>query len=133
MSFFYLFIPTWVFTILVYTFLAARYGAKDAYPKEEEQEKIRNQNIAIYQEQKGKMEKKHIKDTSIFSRILKVISVTALVITLILAGIVLFDSADENIYIANRAQFYQYAFICTILYFITAYWAFQRAKQKQKI
>ncbi|RTE52295.1 hypothetical protein EHW67_19135 [Arenibacter aquaticus] len=133
MSFFYLFIPTWAFTILVYTFLAARYGAKDAYPQEEEEEKIRNQNIAKYQEQKGKMEKKHIKDTSIFSRILKLISVTALVITLILGGIVLFDSADENIYIANRAQFYQYAFICTILYFITAYWAFQRAKQKQKI
>lgn len=133
MSFFYLFIPTWVFTILVYTFLAARYGAKEAYPKEQEQEKIRNEEIAKYQEQKGKMEKKHIKDISIFSRILKIISITALVITLILAGIVLFDSADENIYIANRAQFYQYAFICTILYFITAYWAFQRAKQKQKI
>ncbi|MDO1499589.1 hypothetical protein Q2T40_05330 [Winogradskyella maritima] len=27
-SFFYLFIPTWIFTILVYTFLAGRFGAK---------------------------------------------------------------------------------------------------------
>ncbi|MCK0147194.1 hypothetical protein MWU78_16165 [Arenibacter sp. F26102] len=132
MSFFYLFIPTWVFTILVYTFLAARYGAKKSYPEAEQQEKMRNEKIANFQEEKGKLEKKHIKDTSIFSGILKIISIIALIITMILACIVLFGSADENIYIANRAQFYQYAFICTILYFVTAYWAFQRLKQLQK-
>jgi len=132
MSFFYLFIPTWVFTILVYTFLAARYGAKKAYPEAEKQEKIRNENIAKFQEQKGKQEKPHIKDTSIFTKILKVIAIIALVTTLILACIVLFGSADESTYIANRAQFYRYAFICTILYFVTAYWAFQRLKQTQK-
>ena len=132
MSFFYLFIPTWVFTILVYTFLASRYGAKKAYPEEEKQEKIRNEKIANFQEEKGKLEKKHIKDTSIFSAILKIISIITLIITLILASIVLFGSSDESVYIVNREQFYQYAFICTILYFVTAYWAFQRLKQKQK-
>ncbi len=132
MSFFYLFIPTWVFTMLVYTILAARYGAKKSYPEAEQQEKMRNENIANYQEEKGKLEKKHIKDTSIFSGILKILSIIALIITMILACIVLFGSSDENIYIANRAQFYQYAFICTILYFVTAYWAFQRLKQLQK-
>ncbi|MCM4172772.1 hypothetical protein DHD32_14870 [Arenibacter sp. TNZ] len=132
MSFFYLFIPTWVFTILVYTFLAARYGAKKGYPEAEKQEKIRNENIAQFQQQKGKLEKEHIKDTSIFSRILKIVSIIALIITLTLACIVLFGSSDEAIYVENRAQFYQYAFICTILYFVTAYWAFQRLKQRQK-
>ena len=129
-SFFYLFIPTWVFTILVYTFLAARYGANKKYPEAEKQEKIRNENIAKFQEQKSKLENKFVKDNSIFSRVLKTIAIIALIITLALACIVLFGSADENMYVANREQFYQYAFICTILYFVVAYWALKRGKQK---
>jgi purine-cytosine permease-like protein len=32
MSFYYLFIPTWFFTILIYILLAGRYGAKQKYP-----------------------------------------------------------------------------------------------------
>ena len=58
MSFFYLFIPTWIFTILIYTFLAGRYGAKRKYPEAEQQEKVRNENIAKFQEQKAKLEKR---------------------------------------------------------------------------
>ena len=129
-SFFYLFIPTWVFTILVYTLLAGRYGAKKKYPEAEKQEKIRNENIAKFQEQKSKLENKFVKDNSIFTRVLKTIAIITLVITLALACIVLFGSADENMYVANREQFYQYAFICTILYFVVAYWALKRGKQK---
>ncbi len=131
-SFFYLFIPTWIFTILVYTFLAARYGAKKEYPEAEKEEKIRNENIEKFQAEKAKLENKHIKDNSIFSRILKTIAILALIITLILAGIVLFGSSDENMYVANREIFYRYAFICTIFYFVADYWALQRGKQKQQ-
>ncbi|MCJ8163278.1 hypothetical protein MKJ04_00380 [Pontibacter sp. E15-1] len=131
MSFFYLFIPTWVFTILVYTFLAARYGAKKEYPIAEEQESMRNENIARFQEQKAKLEDKHIKDHSLFSRVLKSISIMALIIILVLASIVLFGSSDENMYLQNREQFYRYAFICTIVYFVAAYWVLQRGKHKK--
>ena len=60
MSFFYLFIPTWIFTILVYTFLAGRYGAKKKYPEAEQQEKERNQEIGKFQEQQAKTEAKPI-------------------------------------------------------------------------
>ncbi|MDN3643000.1 hypothetical protein QWY87_09830 [Lutimonas halocynthiae] len=130
-SFFYLFIPTWIFTILVYTFLAKQYGANKPYPEEEAKEKQRNENIENFQEQKAKLEPKHVVDNSIFSRILKIIAISALIITLILAGIVLFGSANEDIYEANRAQFYTYAFVCTICYFVADYWALQRRKQKQ--
>ena len=129
MSFFYLFIPTWVFTILVYTFLASRYGANKKYPEAEKQEKLRNENIEKFQEQKAILEDKFVKDSSIFSKVLKTIGIITLIIILVLASIVLFGSADENIYVANREQFYQYAFICTILYFIVAYWALKRGKQ----
>ena len=130
MSFFYLFIPTWFFTIMIYTFLAAQYGAKEKYPKAEEKERIRNENIGKFQEQKAKLVDKHIKDSSMFSRGLKIVAVISLVVTLVLACIVLFGSSDENLYIDNREIFYRYAFICTIIYFITAYWALKRGKQK---
>ena len=131
-SFFYLFIPTWIFTILVYTFLASRYGAKETYPEAEKEEQIRNENIEKFQEEKAKFEKEPVKDTSIFSRILKAIAIVALVIILILATKVMFGSSDEEMYIANRELFYRYTFICTICYFITDYWALQRRKQLEK-
>ncbi|MCK0135710.1 hypothetical protein [Arenibacter sp. S6351L] len=131
MSFFYLFIPTWIFTILVYTFLAGRYGAKNKYPEAEQQEEIRNQEIAKFQEQQAKTEAKPVVVISIFSKVLKTIAIIALVITLVLASVVLFGSEDENMYLENREIFYRYAFICTIIYFVTAYWALLRIKSKK--
>ena len=131
MSFFYLFIPTWLFTIVIYTLLAGRYGAKNKYPEAEEQEKIRNEKIVEFQEEKGKLETKQKKDTTLLSKALKIVSITTLVITLVLAGIVLFDSANENLYVENRDIFYRYAFICTIIYFATAYWVLLRGKSKK--
>lgn len=131
MSFFYLFIPTWVFTILVYTFLAGRFGAKEKYPEAEQQEKLRNENIEKYQEQKATLEVKHTPDHSTFSRVLNIIGIAALIITFVLACLVLFGSDDEMIYVENREVFYRYAFICTIIYFVVAYWALQRGKQQK--
>lgn len=132
MSFFYLFIPTWIFTIGIYTLLAGRYGAKEKYPEAEEQEKIRNENIVTFQKKQAQLETVTKKDTTLFSKILKLVSLVALIITLILAGIVLFDSANETSYINNRELFYTYAFICTITYFVTAYWALLRVKSINK-
>ncbi|MBP8791640.1 MAG: hypothetical protein KBE41_08855 [Lutibacter sp.] len=128
MSFFYLFIPTWVFTIIVYTFLASRYGAKNKYPEAEEKEKLREENIEKFQEQQFEEEAVLVEDTSIFTKVLRIISLLALIITVILACIVLFGSSNETAYVENREIFYTYAFICTITYFITANWALKRAK-----
>lgn len=132
MSFFYLFIPTWVFTILVYIILAGRYGAREKYPEAEKQEKIRNENIVSFQEEKAKQEAKPIKDTSVFSKALRTIAIISLVITLVLACIVLFGSSNEEMYINNRQLFYRYAFICSLLYFSTAYWVLKRGKSKNQ-
>ncbi|MGJ8591013.1 MAG: purine-cytosine permease family protein [Aquaticitalea sp.] len=130
MSFFYLFLPTWVFTIIVYTFLAGRYGAKNKYPEAEQKEKIRNENIEKFQEQKAELEPILIKDTSVFTKILRGVSFIVLIITIILACIVLFGSSNEMIYVENREIFYRYAFICTLIYFGTAYWALKRSKNQ---
>ncbi|MCL7762753.1 hypothetical protein MPF19_04940 [Polaribacter sp. Z014] len=132
MSFYYLFIPTWIFTILIYTFLAGRYGAKNKYPEEEEKERVRNINIKKFQEQKAEKEVVAVKDTSLLTKVLKIVSMLTLLITLVLACIVLFGSETENIYIQNRELFYTYAFVCTIIYFITSIWALKRGNSLNK-
>lgn len=128
MSFYYLFIPTWFFTILLYTFLAGRYGAKKAYPEAKAKEEEFNELVDEYHQQLALAIPKMEEDKSAFSKILKVIAFTALAITLILACIVMFGSDDENAYIANRDTFYFYGFIGTVTYFITAYWALHRSR-----
>ena len=110
--------------------MASRYGAKDKYPEAQKEDEIRNENIERFQEQKAALEPKTVKDDSIFSKLLRSIAILALAITLILAGITMFNSMDENAYFANRENFYQYGFICTLIYFVTAYWALRRKKQK---
>jgi hypothetical protein len=129
MSFFYLFIPTWIFTILVYTFLAGRSGAKAQYPEAEKNEREENQRIEKYQEWKKNQVTVNRPDNSLFTKALHGLSIIALVITLILGLIVLLGSSDESAYLVNRETFYLYAFICTIVYFVTAYWAMQRGKK----
>ena len=127
-SFFYLFIPTWLFTIIVYTFLASRYGAKQKYPEEAKEEELQNEKIERFQEQQAKEEPVIYKDVSLFSKGLKFVAISALVATLVLACNVLFGSATKANYIENRELFYTYAFICTIIYFVLAYWALKRGK-----
>ncbi|QDO94036.1 hypothetical protein FNB79_08610 [Formosa sediminum] len=130
MPFYYLFIPTWMFTIFIYTVLAGKYGAKESYPEEELKEKVRNKNIEAYQDEKAKQTTKTIKDHSLLSRVLGIVSIVVLAITLVLACIVLFGSANETMYIENRDIFYRYAFVCTLIYFVTAYWKLKRGKNK---
>ncbi len=128
MSFYYLFIPTWFFTIILYTFLAGRYGAKEQYPEQVEKELTQSQNIERFQLQQAKAESVVVDDNSMFSKALRVIAFASLAITLYLAGNVLFGSADEGAYLENRETFYSIGFICTIVYFIAAYWAMKRGK-----
>ena len=50
MSFYYLFIPTWFFTIAVYTGLAAKYGAKREYPEQVAQVSAFDQRVEAHQQ-----------------------------------------------------------------------------------
>lgn len=129
-SFYYLFIPTWFFTIAVYTLLASKYGAKEKYTEEAAAEDVRQETIERFQEEQAKEEPVHIKDVSMLSKGLKFIAISALAATLVLACNVLFGSATEVDYVANRELFYTYGFICTIIYFVLAYWALKRGKSK---
>ena len=78
MSFFYLFIPTWVFTIIVYTLLAKQYGAKKSYPEAEAKEEQFNKLVEAYHEELATKEPILNKDHSVFSKILKAIAIASL-------------------------------------------------------
>jgi purine-cytosine permease-like protein len=124
--FYYLFIPTWIFTIILYTLLARKYGAAEKYPEEEEAERKKNAAIEEYQAQQALSEGEPVEDHSVLSRVLRGIALASLVITLVLAARVMFWSPDVSAYEANRAIFYRYGFVCTIAYFVFAYWALRR-------
>ncbi len=128
MSFYYLFIPTWFFTILVYTFLAGRYGANKKYPEGEKKEQAYNMSVEKYHKKLAEEESETKQDTSTFTKGLKFIAYAVLGLTLFLAIKTLVISPDEESYISNRDTFYQIGFACTIIYFIAAYWAMYRRK-----
>lgn len=131
MSFFYLFIPTWIFTILVYTFLAGRSGAKEKYPEAQKKAEEGDEQIHQYHEWQRSTEKPLVPDHSAFTKMLNMVSIISLAVTMILGCIVLLGSADESTYLTNRETFYFYGFICTIVYFLTAYWAMKRGKKSE--
>nr|WP_299071730.1 hypothetical protein [uncultured Allomuricauda sp.] len=132
MSFYYLFIPTWIFTILLYTLLAKKYGASEKYPEEEAKEEERNKKIKVFQKLQASQEQPHKKDVSLATKLLRVIALVSLILTLVLAVITMFWSPDIEAYKMNRNTFYTYGFIGTLTYFVSAYWALLRNKALQK-
>ena len=128
MSFYYLFIPTWFFTIIVYTILAKIYGADGEHTEAIEQEKKYDEQVELYQANLASTEETVAKSNSGLSTVLNIIAIGALTITLFFAAKVMWGSGNESAYIMNRDDFYLYGFICTVLYFICAYWRMKRNK-----
>ncbi|WP_404309058.1 purine-cytosine permease family protein [Neorhodopirellula lusitana] len=128
MSFFYLFLPTWLFTIVCYTLLAKSYGAAEKYPVEEEKERELNVAIKEYQAKQALSEGEHVQDISNFTKTLQVLAWSSLTLTLVLALNVMFRSPDLGTYDTNAAIFYTWGFVFTISYFATAYWVLRRKK-----
>lgn len=130
--FYYLFLPTWVVTILVYTILARKYGASEKYPEEEAQEVKQKEDIEAFQAYQASTLPEHLKDESVLTKVLQIVAYLSLAITMTLAIITMFWSKDMTQYEYNRDVFYQYGFICTLVYFATAYWVLQRGKTLNK-
>lgn len=128
MSFYYLFIPTWFFTLIIYAIMAKMNGATEDYTEEIKEEKQLQRDIKIYQEEKAKTEKIQYKDTSVFSKVLTFLSIVCLVVIVALAINTMFGSPNLDIYNFNKEVFQKYAFYCTIGYFVFAYWNLRRKK-----
>ena len=108
--------------------MASRSGAKKDFTKEIKEEEELQRDIKVYQEEKAKTEKVQHKDSSIFSKALNTLSVVCLLIIAFLALITMFGSPDIDTYNINKEVFHKYAFICTLCYFVFAYWGLRRKK-----
>ncbi len=128
MSFYYLFIPTWFFTVILYTLMAKKYGAAEKYPEEEAADEAFNKEVIAFQEEQALTAPQPVKDHSALSKVLHTLSRTSLVITMVLACIVMWGSPDMEAYEVNRDMFYRYGFVCTVVYFVFAYWVMRRRK-----
>ncbi|WP_137168314.1 purine-cytosine permease family protein [Salinimonas lutimaris] len=128
MSFFYLFIPTWFFTIVVYTLLAARCGAKQDFTEEKAALTAFEQRVQTHQEQEAAGLPATQTDRSGLSRVLRLVSVVSLLVTVGLAVHTFTGSPSMNVYEQNRDFFFNASFGCTVLYFLTAYWTMRRQK-----
>ncbi|KPZ60363.1 cytosine permease [Pseudoalteromonas sp. P1-7a] len=128
MSFYYLFIPTWIFTIVVYTLLAKKYGAGEDYSKEIAAEEQELKDIKEYQAGLAKDVKAPVIDNSLLTKVLNGVSTVSLLIIFGFASQVMFFSDSMSIYAGNKTQFEIACFICTIIYFATAYWSLLRHK-----
>lgn len=123
-SFYYLFLPTWVLTIVVYTLLSRAYGAKKAYPKEEEELKQWDEKVTEYQEEQyQKEEEQSNHNASSYQKPLNLIALLSLAVTLFLAFKTFLGSSNVKEYEINKNIFYSYAFACTLIYFVAAYFA----------
>ena len=123
-SFYYLFLPTWVLTIVVYTLLSRAYGAKKAYPKEEEALKQWDEKVTEYQEEQyQKEEQQNNHNASSYQKPLNLIALLSLAVTLFLAFKTFLGSSNVEEYENNKNLFYSYALACTLIYFVAAYFA----------
>tara|TARA_R110000772_G_scaffold267850_4_gene392910 strand:- start:5445 stop:7160 length:1716 start_codon:yes stop_codon:yes gene_type:complete len=128
MSFYYLFIPTWMFTIVTYTLLAKKYGADRNYSEEIAAEALEQQQIVEFQDAQAIHDQAFVVDTSVVSRVLNAVSVISLLIIAGFACQVMFFSSSMEIYRINKSQFEAYCFIFTIAYFGSAYTSLRRQK-----
>lgn len=128
MSFYYLFLPTWFFTIILYTILARQFGAAEKYPEEEALEAKRNEEIKDFQQYQAENLPEVVPHRSLFTHVLRGISIISLLVTLMLAVHTMFASPDFTVYESNREVFYNIGFICSLIYFISAYWVLRRKK-----
>lgn len=155
LPYFYIFLPTWVVSIIVYVVLAKHYGAAEKFPEEEKAERQFQARVVEWQtrqavaERNGELNdtsaqfnervaeyeadqaKDHapVKDRSLISKVIKAVwIVIGLVLPFVLAWITLFHSANLYDYYVNVERFYNVTIVCTFIYFIFAYWDLRRTK-----
>lgn len=131
MPFYYLFIPTWIFSIIVYIQLAKRYGAADSYPEQEAELAAFDTRVKEFHAEQAAKEPLFAIDQRGFTKLLSTLAWLSLGVTIALATNTMFFSPDISSYEANRTLFFNIGFACTIIYFATAYWAMHRRNHFQ--
>jgi purine-cytosine permease-like protein len=132
--FVYLFLPTWVVSIVAYIILAKKYGADGSYPEAEKREQeFQKQVEAYHAELAAKEQHEHVRGTTALIKIIRVIwIVIGLIVPAVLAWRVLFNSPNLYDYYVNRELFYDVTIWCTVIYFVFAWWDLQVSKRMQR-
>ncbi|MGJ0184031.1 purine-cytosine permease family protein [Corynebacterium glyciniphilum] len=127
--YYFIFIPVWFVSIIVYTLLARWAGATEQFPDKETAEELYNERAQLLRDRQVK-EREAIEapDTTLLSRILLGICIIILVVIFVYAWIVLFHSPDMYAYLTQRQTFYTIALIGTSVYFIAGFWALWRSQ-----
>ena len=132
--FVYLFLPTWVLSIVLYTILAKRAGAGESYPEAEKREADFDRRVKEFHAELARKEShQHVRDTSVLTKLIRAVwIVIGLLVPAVLAWRVLFNSPDLYAYYVNRELFYDVTIWCTVIYFVFAWWDLQRGKALQR-
>ena len=128
--FVYLFLPTWLLSIIIYTLLAKPAGADQSYPEAEQREREFDRKVKEYHARLAKQESDEpVKDTSLLTKLIRAVwIVIGLIVPFVLAWRVLFNSPNLYDYYVNRELFYDVTIWCTVIYFVFAWWDLQRSK-----
>ena len=105
MPFYYLFIPTWIFSIIVYIQLAKRYGAADSYPEQEAELAAFDTRVKEFHAEQAAKEPHFAIDQRGFTKLLSTLAWLSLGVTIALATNTMFFSPDISSYEANRTLF----------------------------
>ena len=128
--FVYLFLPTWVVSLVCYTVLAKPAGADKSYPEAEQREQEFDSKVKAYHARLATQESHApVKDTSLLTKLIRAVwIVIGLIVPFVLAWRVLFNSPNLYDYYVNRELFYDLTIWCTLIYFVFAWWDLQRGK-----
>ncbi|WP_018155703.1 purine-cytosine permease family protein [Demetria terragena] len=127
--YYYLFIPAWFASIIIYTVLAKRAGAGEDYAAHIAEDEEFNERVRLFHERRAATEDpRTFKDSSIIGHGLRAVWILSLVAILVMAWNVLFRSGDLYEYYVNLDRFYLVALVGTIVYFVTTWGALQRTK-----
>jgi cytosine permease len=124
---FFLFVPVWLLTSILYIILASMAGAREKFPGQPDDEQSESRHIAQSKEQSQTKQKGYGKDP--------VLAVCAIVALASLAACVILPLwvylSDSAAYLKNLAAFKNILIWPTVIYFVTAtIWNVKRSKAK---
>lgn len=106
------------------------FGRREAedYPNEQTKMAAFDERVEQHQAAQTDLEPEEMIDISTLTKVLSFTSLASLLLTVVLACNTMFFSTNITSYEINRDMFFTVAFVCTLIYFCSAYWATQRRK-----
>lgn len=130
MPVYFAFVPAFILAIVLYVLFARMMGATDSYPEGEAYDVAFYERVEVLHTEQAKKSLPDVdkRDHRKLTGALKVVWIVDLLIVFATALFVLLASPDVGTYEAHRDQFFWVAGVCTVVYFVAAYWELRRRK-----